>query len=64
MPLLGQNPEVAKYCSEFMSKLEQRPRAVVMVSAHWEGSKVMINNGARPGLLFDYGGFPKETYQY
>ena len=23
-----------------------------------------INNGTNPGLLFDYGGFPAETYQY
>ena len=41
-----------------------RPEAVVLVSAHWEESHPTVQTGAAPSLLFDYGGFPPETYAY
>ena len=40
-----------------------RPDAVVVISAHWEESRVTINAARRPPLLFDYYGFPAHTYQ-
>jgi aromatic ring-opening dioxygenase catalytic subunit (LigB family) len=41
-------------------------RALVVVSAHHESGDgvVEVMTDARPGLLFDYGGFPPETYRY
>jgi len=33
-------------------------------SAHWEEPKIKISSGATHPLLYDYGGFPKETYEY
>jgi aromatic ring-opening dioxygenase catalytic subunit (LigB family) len=41
-------------------------RAIVVVSAHHEGSGdgVDVMADAQPSLLFDYRGFPPETYRY
>lgn len=41
----------------------RRPRAVVIVSGHWEARNPTVNSGAHPPLLFDYSGFPPHTYQ-
>lgn len=39
------------------------PKAIVVVSAHWEASDFTVNTQAAPGLLFDYSGFPEHTYR-
>lgn len=39
-----------------------RPSAIVVVSAHWECPRPTLTSGATPGLIYDYGGFPDETY--
>jgi aromatic ring-opening dioxygenase catalytic subunit (LigB family) len=39
------------------------PRALLVVSAHWEQPQPTVMNGARPPLLFDYYGFPAESYE-
>lgn len=40
-----------------------RPSAIVVVSAHWECPQPTITSAPAPGLLFDYYGFPPETYE-
>ena len=40
-----------------------RPRAILVVSAHWEQPLATVSAQAAPGLLFDYGGFPEHTYR-
>lgn len=41
----------------------ETPRAVLVISAHWEARTVTIAGGERPGLIFDYYGFPEHTYR-
>lgn len=41
-----------------------KPDAIIVFSAHWEEPVVSITSNSSPGLLFDYYGFPPETYQY
>ena len=41
-----------------------KPDAIVVISAHWEEDVVSITASAAPTLLFDYYGFPPETYEY
>ena len=48
----------------YAATLPRRPAAVVVVTSHWETSTPTVSVGARPDLLFDYGGFPPETYRY
>ncbi|OHX19364.1 DODA-type extradiol aromatic ring-opening family dioxygenase [Chromobacterium sphagni] len=45
----------------FLAQLGQdwpRPRAIVIVSAHWEAQAFTVNRQPRPGTLYDFGGFP------
>ena len=39
------------------------PRAILMVTAHWEEAGFVAGSAAAPGMIYDYGGFPPHTYQ-
>lgn len=39
-----------------------RPRALLVISAHWEAPHFSVNTQAAPSLLYDYSGFPPHTY--
>ena len=41
-----------------------KPEAIVLVSAHWEAAVPSVYADAAPGMLFDYYGFPPETYRF
>lgn len=41
-----------------------KPEAIIVVSAHWEEPVIAITAAPSPPLLFDYYGFPPETYEY
>jgi aromatic ring-opening dioxygenase catalytic subunit (LigB family) len=41
--------------------LAERPRAIVVISAHAEASPITITAAAAPELLYDYSGFPPHT---
>ena len=43
--------------------LPEPPRAMVVVSGHWEERVPTVSIVKHPGLIFDYYGFPPETYQ-
>lgn len=41
-----------------------RPRAIVVVSAHWEApGPVRVTAGAHQALIYDFGGFPADLYR-
>jgi aromatic ring-opening dioxygenase catalytic subunit (LigB family) len=40
-----------------------KPKAVLVVSGHWEAPVPTLNVSEKPGLLFDYYGFPDHTYR-
>jgi len=40
-----------------------RPKAVLVISSHWEEAELMVSSSAAPGMIYDYGGFPAHTYQ-
>jgi aromatic ring-opening dioxygenase catalytic subunit (LigB family) len=39
------------------------PKAILVVSAHWEEPAFTAGAAARPELIFDYSGFPEHTYR-
>lgn len=39
------------------------PRAVVVVSAHWEAPGPRVNAGSNPSLVYDFSGFPPALYE-
>jgi aromatic ring-opening dioxygenase catalytic subunit (LigB family) len=40
-----------------------KPRAVLSVSGHWEAPQFTAMATARPGMVYDYHGFPEHTYR-
>jgi 4,5-DOPA dioxygenase extradiol len=40
-----------------------KPRAILMVSAHWETSLPMLTGGTRLKTIHDFGGFPEPLYK-
>lgn len=44
------------------AQLPARPSAVLVTSGHWEEPEFTVSSGARPGMVYDYYGFPPETY--
>jgi aromatic ring-opening dioxygenase catalytic subunit (LigB family) len=37
-------------------------KAILAISAHWEEKQPTVHFGTRPGMLYDYYGFPPHTY--
>ena len=54
---------MAVFLRGLIAPLDVKPKAVVVVSGHWEEPVFTVNSAARPPLLFDYYGFPKHTYE-
>ncbi len=44
------------------TELGDAPKAVLMISGHWEGEGFAISSGAKPGMIYDYSGFPEYLY--
>jgi 4,5-DOPA dioxygenase extradiol len=40
-----------------------RPTAIVIVSAHWESSELLVSANPQPRTWHDFGGFPPALYQ-
>jgi len=53
---------MADYLAGLIVNLPERPRAILLVSGHWEEQAITLHVGERPGLLYDYHGFPEHTY--
>ena len=64
LPLMGQQPSVAGFLGGYAATLPAKPNAVVVVTAHWEAEEVTVSTREQADLLFDYSGFPPETYEY
>jgi aromatic ring-opening dioxygenase catalytic subunit (LigB family) len=43
-------------------ELGDAPRAVLVISGHWEEDGFAISSGEEPGMVYDYSGFPEHTY--
>lgn len=54
---------MAAYLRGIDTSLGTRPRAVLVVSGHWEASPALVNDSPHPPLLYDYSGFPEHTYR-
>jgi aromatic ring-opening dioxygenase catalytic subunit (LigB family) len=50
-------------CLKEIAATIKRPSAIIVVSAHWEESRPTITSGENPALIYDYNGFPEESYE-
>ena len=51
------------YLEGIVATLPRRPRAMLVVSAHWEAPVPTVMTSPRPPLLYDYSGFPPKMYR-
>jgi aromatic ring-opening dioxygenase catalytic subunit (LigB family) len=53
----------AAWLKSLVDGLPERPRAILVISGHWEEAAFTVGSATHPGLIFDYYGFPEETYR-
>jgi len=64
LPLLEDEGHHDMVC--FLKKITPtlgEPSAILVISAHWEEDKATITSGKIPSLIYDYYGFPNESYE-
>lgn len=64
LPLL--NDPSHQSLTQFLRSLGQlpKPEVILVISAHWEAPTAQFTGGQAPPLIFDYSGFPPESYEY
>jgi aromatic ring-opening dioxygenase catalytic subunit (LigB family) len=55
--------KMAEWLRTFPKSLPEKPKALLVISAHWEAAVPTVTATATPSLIYDYGGFPPHTYQ-
>ena len=53
---------LAESLADMPRQLGTTPKAILMVSAHWEESAFTVMTHPQPPMLYDYSGFPPHTY--
>jgi aromatic ring-opening dioxygenase catalytic subunit (LigB family) len=51
-----------EFLANVHATLPARPAAILVASAHWEADQATFTGAERPDLIYDYFGFPPETY--
>ncbi|GMN89634.1 DODA-type extradiol aromatic ring-opening family dioxygenase [Francisella sciaenopsi] len=63
LPLLGdKNHQELVNALQTLSQKFKKPEAIIVISAHWEEPIVTITAKQNPSLIYDYYGFPEESY--
>lgn len=64
LPLLGDegHREMVAGLQAIAATRLARPRAILVISAHWETRVPTLTSGMMPALIYDYYGFPPESY--
>lgn len=51
------------YLESIAGSLPEKPKALLVISGHWEEPAFTASAAAKPELIFDYSGFPEHTYR-
>ncbi|WP_417664458.1 DODA-type extradiol aromatic ring-opening family dioxygenase [Pseudidiomarina donghaiensis] len=63
MPLLGdKSHESMNQALREAAQTMPKPKAILVISAHWETDVPHVTTAAQPELIYDYYGFPPESY--
>jgi aromatic ring-opening dioxygenase catalytic subunit (LigB family) len=64
---MGLPPDEVTQLKEYLKSVRQlpptAPRALLVISAHWEEPVPTVMTAEHPPMLYDYYGFPPESYQ-
>jgi aromatic ring-opening dioxygenase catalytic subunit (LigB family) len=58
-----EHDQLATYLKSVPALTRTKPKALLVVSAHWEEAVPTVMTSARPPMLYDYYGFPPESYR-
>jgi len=53
---------LASWLEDLPNHIEVKPRAIVMITAHWQSMEFTVSTNPQPSMLYDYSGFPAHTY--
>ncbi len=59
----GNWTSMAAFLQGLPARLPEAPKAILVVSGHWETEGFAFTGAEQPPLLFDYYGFPQHTYE-
>ncbi len=59
----GMWDKMGAYLKRLPSDVGEKPKALLIVSAHWEEADFTVQTKPAPGMFFDYYGFPPHTYE-
>ena len=62
-PMLALDPGASGTALARIAAELPKPRAIVIVSAHWESDKLLVNANPLPETWHDFGGFPKALFE-
>ncbi len=63
-PMLAlEDAPTSQFLRGLAAQLPQRPRAIVVASAHWETRAPELTSAAHPEIIHDFYGFPEALYQ-
>ena len=55
--------KMADWLRGIEGSLPMPPKALLVISAHWEAPVATVTSATAPGLIYDYSGFPPHTYE-
>jgi aromatic ring-opening dioxygenase catalytic subunit (LigB family) len=60
----GRNPfgALEDWLRQLPRQLGVTPRAILIISGHWEEPEFSLTGSPAPALIYDYSGFPEHTY--
>lgn len=61
-PMLALQPGASGPALAGLANALPRPKAVVLVSAHWESRDLLVMSNPQPATWHDFGGFPQALY--
>jgi aromatic ring-opening dioxygenase catalytic subunit (LigB family) len=62
-PIRDAMVELEKSLQRLPGELPEQPKAILMVSGHWEAPGFTVQTSPAPPMFYDYGGFPEHTYR-
>jgi aromatic ring-opening dioxygenase catalytic subunit (LigB family) len=54
---------MADYLKGVPADIGVTPKAMLVISGHWEEQEITVQHNPAPPLLYDYSGFPEHTYK-
>jgi 4,5-DOPA dioxygenase extradiol len=62
-PMLALEPGASGPALARLAAQMPKPRAIVIVSAHWESNELLVGGNPHPDTWHDFGGFPKALFE-